>query len=85
MNKPKGGRGHRVPYASRTIRVPDPIRDRVEQVIQDFYGEPTENAGLTQTLPEALETAEAILKSKKGARESLRRLLAVLYGTDVTL
>ena len=85
MNRPKGGRGHRVPYASRTIRVPDPIRDRVEQLIQDFYNEPTAKGGLTQTLPEALEAAETVLKGKKGARESIKRLLGILYGTEVNL
>jgi hypothetical protein len=37
MSKPKGGRGKRVDYESQMIRIPDPIRDKVLQLKQDFY------------------------------------------------
>jgi hypothetical protein len=39
MNKPKGGRGVKQAYTTSVMRVPDPIRPEVEQLIQDFYKE----------------------------------------------
>jgi hypothetical protein len=36
MNKPKGGRGHKAPYETHQIRVPDPIALQVNALI-DLY------------------------------------------------
>ena len=37
-NKPVGGREHKVPYQSRTVRVPEPIIEQI-QIICDTYRE----------------------------------------------
>lgn len=36
MNKPVGGRGVKAPYKSTHVRIPEPIKDRVEQ-LKDMY------------------------------------------------
>lgn len=36
MDKPKGGRGIRAPYESTHVRVPVPIKDRVEELIEQY-------------------------------------------------
>lgn len=36
MNKPTGGRGKKAPYESTHVRIPLPIKDRVEQ-IKEMY------------------------------------------------
>lgn len=36
MDKPKGGRGKKAPYETTHLRVPVPIKDRVEELI-DVY------------------------------------------------
>jgi hypothetical protein len=46
MDKPKGGRGHSAPYRTTHLRVPEPIKDRLQAIIdewrEDFLkGEPS--------------------------------------------
>jgi hypothetical protein len=36
MVKPVGGRGHTAPYETTHVRVPVPIKDKVEQLIEDY-------------------------------------------------
>jgi mannose/cellobiose epimerase-like protein (N-acyl-D-glucosamine 2-epimerase family) len=36
MNKPVGGRGVKAPYKSTHVRIPEPIKDRVEQ-LKEMY------------------------------------------------
>lgn len=79
MTKPKGGRGYKAAYSSKTVRVPLPIADKVERLISDFHEGVSRGETLTQTYPEALTAAQNILHGKKSARESLKRFLAVLY------
>jgi hypothetical protein len=49
MDKPKGGRGHRAPYRTTHLRVPEPIKDelqtRIDQWREDYLsGESSGNA-----------------------------------------
>jgi hypothetical protein len=36
MEKPVGGRGKKAPYQTITIRVPLPIKDKVEKLIEEY-------------------------------------------------
>lgn len=36
MVKPVGGRGHTAPYETTHVRVPVPIKDKVEQLIENY-------------------------------------------------
>lgn len=94
MNKPVGGRGQKAPYKTTIIRVPEPIAPRIRREIEmyrnlelngkahsnelkeiDLNG--TESSYVTKSI--ALENANRILTHKKSARESLQKLLQVLY------
>ena len=81
----KGGRGHKAPYESTHVRVPLPVKDKVEAIINEFR-----NKGEVETeekiasdfvdLDEAVEFARSILSSKKSAKVSLQKLLTCIYG-----
>jgi hypothetical protein len=84
MDKHKGGRGVKAPYTSRTVRVPDPIREQVIRVIDSFYSEDVEtvNNNILQ-VDEAIVKAKQILVSNKISKRStqncLEKLLQVIY------
>lgn len=79
----KGGRGKKADYETKVIRVPLPIVDEVETLIQcfrdDLLDKPFSDA---RSLDEAIVIASNILKSKKSAKESIKKLLQVLYQVD---
>jgi hypothetical protein len=97
MNKPLGGRGKKAPYETKLLRVPVPIVQKVELIIDDYRnlvinGEVSEfekypNLAACVTpvsYSEALQRAREIIKSKKSALDSLAKLLQVLYGGTVS-
>lgn len=82
----KGGRGKKAPYESKVIRVPLPIVNSVESLIQDFQqGIISNDSSELMPLDEVIAIAQNILKSKKSAKESIKKLLQVLYSQDVNL
>ena len=85
-NKPVGGRGKKADYRTKLVRVPIPVLPEVEKAIADFRsGQITEQATENQLmdLDQALEAARKILKSKKSASESIKKLLQVLYSCQI--
>lgn len=96
MNKPVGGRGKKAPYETTVVRVPLPLVEKVERQIdeyREFVISGTESSvPRTQTAAttlvsysEAVAHAKDILKQKKSARQSIEKLLQVLYGGEVKL
>lgn len=82
----KGGRGVKAPYESTHVRVPEPIKEKVQAIVQAYKdGILGEDESGIMSLEDALESARKILKQKKSARISLENLLSVIYGKDVTL
>lgn len=85
MDKHKGGRGVKAPYTSRTVRVPDPIREQVDKVIESFYSEAVVETGSNTILQadEAIVKARQILVQNKTSKRStqycLEKLLQVIY------
>ena len=93
-NKPVGGRGHKVPYQSRTVRVPEPIIEQI-QTICDTYRkavlkghlknikeqeESKPNQSINRlTKNEAIQEAKKIIRQKKSLRISLEKFLRILY------
>lgn len=79
----KGGRGKKADYESKVIRVPLPIIGEVETLIQCFHDDLLDKPfSDNRSLGEAITIAQSILKSKKSAKESVRKLLQVLYQVD---
>lgn len=77
--KPKGGRGKTAPYATTHLRVPEPIKESLQAIIDGWR----ESGELPMNEAQALEVARQILKYKKSARESMRRLISEIYGCEV--
>ena len=97
MNKPKGGRGKVAPYESTHVRVPVPIKPKVDKLVDEYRdlilnGNQPErdkfncpDAMTLTTVGEAKELAKDILKQKKSAKVSLEKLLTALYEGEVKL
>ena len=113
MNKPVGGRGKKAPYISTHIRIPEPIKDRVEELkslytdgnleehdellaenkrLADEYKKSlTTKNNLSESqlnplpsLEQAKQLAIKELANKKSARETVAKLLQLLYGETIT-
>ncbi len=88
MTKPVGGRGKKAPYETTTIRVPLPILDQVESMIEAYRLSVLDGCEVSNQRMPDLETAKSelrkILKSKKSARVTGIKLLQVLYNTSIT-
>lgn len=82
----RGGRGVKAPYESTHVRIPLPIKDKVE-LLSKAYKDGTLDDSESQILDlnDAVELARGILKQKKSARVSLENLLKSIYGQDVCL
>ena len=85
MNLPKGGRGKKANYETRVMRIPAPVASEVETLVHAFHSGEAVTDDELPTLPDAIATAQAILKSKKSARLSMQRLLTAIYGAEVNL
>lgn len=97
MNKPRGGRGVRAPYESTHVRVPIPLKPKVDKMVDEYralilegkvperekYNCP--DAMTLTTLGEATAICREILKQKKSAKASLEKLLTALYEGEVKL
>jgi hypothetical protein len=94
MNKPIGGRGKKAPYQTRVLRIPEPIADAVQRLVDRYRDKAmadsiSTNVQIQYEIPElrysklnyleATQEMEKILKKKKGAKLSMQKLLQVLY------
>ena len=82
MEKPKGGRGHKVPFERKVIKVPVPVEEQVRGLIDDFYDNDYEVPKAAIGLDKAVDEAKQVLSQKKGAKTSVESLLKKLYGVD---
>jgi hypothetical protein len=90
----KGGRGLKAPYETTHVRVPVPIKDKVQQLIDDYKNnqdtqqvnqQDDEQDNNLIDFDKAVELARQVLKQKKSARVSLQNLLTGIYGKEVSL
>jgi chorismate mutase len=44
MSKPVGGRGHKAPYQTMTIRIPIDVKQQVEEIVERFRAGDLESA-----------------------------------------
>lgn len=79
----------KAPYETTHVRIPVPIKNQVEKLIEEFRngGESEEEKPLTglSDLDTAVEEAKKILVQKKSARVSMEKLLTAIYGQEVKL
>lgn len=81
----RGGRGVKAPYETTHVRVPLPIKDQVEEIVQSFKDGRLAEKEESMSIDEAVENARRILKQKKSARVSMESLLTAIYRKDVCL
>lgn len=88
MVMPKGGRGHKAPYTTCIVRIPEDIRHLVEALSEQYRISVVEQTEFTASglpsLEEALIEAKKILAQKRSAKESIIKLLQVLYNTKLS-
>jgi hypothetical protein len=91
----KGGRGKKSPYSTTVKRIPDPLLETVEELINDLYSQEKStddqsalenHVGNKNNLEESISHALDILTqnkiSKKSTKHCLEKLLQVLYNDD---
>lgn len=91
MSMPKGGRGLKAPYETCVMRIPVDLQPYVEEFVEEYRElklngiDPVDldkKFGSTKCqlgYGEARVKVEEILKQKKSAKESIKKLLQVLY------
>jgi hypothetical protein len=87
MDKNLGGRGKKAPYETTHVRIPVPIKDRVEYLKELYLNDLLERSldeNKLVTLEDALLEAKNILKLKQSARKSVLKLLTALYGIQIS-
>lgn len=90
-----GGRGKKAPYETTHVRVPLPLKEVIQALIDDYRwnGNIPSIADLKQKEVKeepcyedvAVEIAKQILKSKKGAKISMEKLLTGIYSKEIVL
>jgi hypothetical protein len=91
MDKPKGGRGHRAPYQTTHLRVPAPIKDRLQAIIDEWRE--AYLAGEPSAIPEKIDFIDYLdvigilenaltLKANAGGKikTEIREAIAILKG-----
>lgn len=89
MIKPIGGRGKKAPYETTHLRIPLPIKDKVEKMINDYRSEILEgiktNFEIKLSLEDAKLLTRKILQAKKQSKiEAMANLLTSIYGIEIT-
>lgn len=84
MHTYKGGRGNKVPYKSKVMRVPEPVLGEVEAIINNFYSPSSQvEENRLIKLDEAVVLAKEIIEknqtSKRSTKVCLEKLLQSLY------
>ena len=88
MTKPIGGRGKKAPYETTHMRIPLPLKNQIEQLIEDYrlsildgIERPVEEL---IPLDEALIIAQKLLRSKTAKNDTVAKLLTSIYKTDIS-
>ena len=94
MNKPKGGRGLRQSYETKVVRIPMPLVETINELVEKFYtsynpdnpdsdlltDKVASSLGVcTVSKQDAITKAKLIVSRKKSAKVSVLNLLQVLY------
>jgi hypothetical protein len=88
MEKPVGGRGKKAPYQTTHIRVPLPVKDKVEKLIEEYRESGTNQSSSDSqqiiSLEDAKLLSKKLLKSKTKNIETHAKLLTAIYGLEVS-
>lgn len=74
MNKPTGGRGKKAPYESTHLRVPVPIKGRLQEIIDDYRNSWIDDNHQQLSIFDELERLKAENESLKNQSQSIKPL-----------
>lgn len=87
MSKPVGGRGKQAPYATTHLRVPVPIKDKLEAIIENYRNSVVDGVESEPStilpLEQAKELAVKLLRSKAAKISTVSKLLTGIYGEEI--
>ena len=72
MSKPVGGRGHKAPYETITIRIPIDVREQVEEIVNQFRSGNSDSAKADSIDNDKISLLIAIVERYKAAAKSSR-------------
>jgi hypothetical protein len=88
MTKPMGGRGKKAPYETTHMRIPLPLKNQIEQLIEDYRLSILDGIDRPSSelipIDEALVIAQKLLRSKTAKNETIAKLLTSIYKTEVS-
>ena len=65
MSKPVGGRGHKAPYQTMTIRIPIDVKQQVEEIVERFRSSDLELAKIDGSDRNRISQLTAIIERYK--------------------
>ena len=65
MSKPVGGRGHKAPYQTMTIRIPIDVKQQVEEIVERFRSGDLESTQTDSSDNSRISQLSAIIKRYK--------------------
>ena len=88
MDKPKGGRGKKVPYHSCTVRIPEDLKETVESLVDDYRqfileGIESKSKALP-SIDEVRELSKQLLKGRTTRKDIIIKLVTSIYGVVLT-
>lgn len=72
MSKPVGGRGHKAPYQTMTIRIPIDVKEQVEEIVERFRTGDLEVVKTEQSDNHIISQLTAIIERYKTVAKSSR-------------
>lgn len=87
MIKPKGGRGKKAPYSSVTVRVPEELKSKVEEIVEAYRQYILEGieTQVNSLLPidDAKELAKKLLAGRSTRKDLAIKLITSIYGEEI--
>jgi hypothetical protein len=72
MSKPVGGRGHKAPYQTMTIRIPIDVKQQVEEIVERFRSDNLESTQTDDSDNNRISQLTTIIERYKAAAKSSR-------------
>lgn len=72
MPKPLGGRGHKAPYQTMTIRIPIDVKEQVEEIVERFRSDNLEVVKTEQSDNDIISQITTIIERYKTVAKSSR-------------
>ena len=72
MSKPVGGRGHKAPYQTMTIRIPVNVKEEIDEIVNRFHSGESELAKTDCSDNDVISAFVTIVERYKAAAKSSR-------------